>query len=277
MDIVVAGLSAYELPSKQRAGAILFDGTLDFRLWTSVPSDRLLSKHYGGKIDTVLAAEAKRAPGGVLAPGSILRIHPGQLHCDMLMWIAARDQDKDGNPPSPATVSTLREGLLEAISFVAERHVTRVALPPLGDGPGAPDVVERLVALASVVEHLDESRIDELILCAGDARNARLVSRRLGRLANRTLVAPEAKKQERSVSKRSAGGSKRKKTLRFDEGELRAGIASARTYSPRTLFEQGQWVDHSKFGHGRVEEVSPDGFISIRFADGSTKRLIHGR
>jgi hypothetical protein len=61
------------------------------------------------------------------------------------------------------------------------------------------------------------------------------------------------------------------------DGSFPAAAAVAwRAYSPRETFQAGDWIQHATFGAGRVVHVAPDR-IDCPFADGSTRRLIHGR
>jgi hypothetical protein len=49
--------------------------------------------------------------------------------------------------------------------------------------------------------------------------------------------------------------------------------ASARAYSPRESFAEGDWLEHPKFGVGRVTS-SRAGKVEVKF-DGDTRLLVH--
>jgi hypothetical protein len=45
----------------------------------------------------------------------------------------------------------------------------------------------------------------------------------------------------------------------------------ARAYSPREAYDEGEWIDHPKFGQGEVI-ASRDGKIEVKF--GAEKRIL---
>src|SRR5687768_741772 len=101
MDVSLLATSVYDLPSSRRVGAIVYDGTSDLRLWPGPGTDRLLLAAYGPTLQQALDAERAQVEGGLLPRGGMLRVHPGKLHCDMLVWIATRDPEP-GTDRSPA-------------------------------------------------------------------------------------------------------------------------------------------------------------------------------
>lgn len=62
----------------------------------------------------------------------------------------------------------------------------------------------------------------------------------------------------------------------------KSGVASARDapagplrpYSPQGVYSEGDWIDHPKFGQGKVLQRR-DGKIEVRFDSGS-RLLVHG-
>ncbi len=50
--------------------------------------------------------------------------------------------------------------------------------------------------------------------------------------------------------------------------------APARPYSPQGVYSEGEWVDHPKFGTGRVTQAR-GGKIEVRFESGN-RLLLHG-
>jgi hypothetical protein len=75
-----------------------------------------------------------------------------------------------------------------------------------------------------------------------------------------------------SAAPRAAGGAGR--TSRASAESTRdAPHGPARPYSPKEIFAAGDWVDHPKFGQGKVSQAR-DGKIEVRFESGS-RLLIH--
>ena len=69
-----------------------------------------------------------------------------------------------------------------------------------------------------------------------------------------------------------AGGAGRK--LRASAGPARGAPAGpARRYSPKEVYAEGEWVDHPKFGQGKVAQVRA-GKIEVGFESGS-RLLVH--
>ena len=52
--------------------------------------------------------------------------------------------------------------------------------------------------------------------------------------------------------------------------------AARRPFSVRETFEDGQIIEHTKFGDGIVKEVRGDGKVMVVFVSG-TKLMVHGR
>ncbi len=52
-----------------------------------------------------------------------------------------------------------------------------------------------------------------------------------------------------------------------------APTAPARPYSPKEVYAEGEWVDHPKFGQGKVTQAR-GGKIEVRFESGS-RLLLH--
>jgi hypothetical protein len=70
----------------------------------------------------------------------------------------------------------------------------------------------------------------------------------------------------------SSGGAGRK--VRGSAAPARdAPAGPARHYSPNEVYSQGEWVDHPKFGQGKVTEARA-GKIEVRFESGN-RLLVH--
>jgi hypothetical protein len=90
------------------------------------------------------------------------------------------------------------------------------------------------------------------------------------------LGRPRASSAPAAGGQKPRGGGSRGKP-RLDEMDVARARASARPWDRAVRYGRGQWFVHVKFGAGRVEEVTPDGFIVCLFEDGETRKLIHAR
>ena len=80
-------------------------------------------------------------------------------------------------------------------------------------------------------------------------------------------------KTEATASSPSAARAPRKTSRKSDPlGEAPAG--AARPYSPRETYAEGDWVEHPKFGQGKVT-AARSGKIEVRFESGP-RLLLHG-
>ena len=78
-------------------------------------------------------------------------------------------------------------------------------------------------------------------------------------------------KKEPSTSA-SADGARRRVRASAEPAQ-RAPAEPARPYSPREVYSAGEWVDHPKFGQGKVVQAR-DGKIEVRFEAGN-RLLLH--
>lgn len=285
--------SVLELPSSQRVDAIVHDGTSDLRIWPRPGPDRDLLDHYGSELPAVLERERRRLPGGELDIGAMLRLHRGKLHCDFLLWIASRaPEDRGIRAPAPNT-TILERAVKDALAFVAQRHVLRVAIGALGEGPKELDEAERLVVIARAANaYYDEcykagkpAGVEEVLVCHPHASKISAARRTLGHtvkvVASAAKPAPSPAKPKRKRAAPAGGG--RKKTTRkaatpsLSAEEVGRARATAGPYDRALTYEPGQYFVHGKFGVGRVESITPEGFIIVRFESGAEKRLLHNR
>jgi hypothetical protein len=61
------------------------------------------------------------------------------------------------------------------------------------------------------------------------------------------------------------------------EDENARARATAGPYDRAHKYAAGDFFLHPKFGVGRVEELTPEGFIVVLFEGGDTRRLLHAR
>ncbi|MCC6872837.1 MAG: hypothetical protein IT378_00910 [Sandaracinaceae bacterium] len=296
MDILLTQSSVLQLPSSHRVDAIVYDGTTDLRLWPAPGPDRDLLDAYGDDLKTVLDRERERLQDGLLPIGSMIRLHRGKLHCDFLLWIATRGPEESGIQAPAPSEETLKAAVLEAMRFSAERHVKKIAFPALGHGPDALDETDRLVLISRAASaYFDEcaaagrpSGIEEVLLCHPSAARISAARQKLGRGVSVAQDVTPAKREDVFKSKAAKAkrasikgdktrGSSRKPVARLEEQEIAQARATASAYDRARTYSIGDHFVHSKFGVGRVEERTPEGFIVVLFEGGDTRRMLHAR
>lgn len=294
MDIVILQASAYELPTSRRVGVIAHDGTTDLRIWPGPGPDKDLAFAYGPpELARLLETERQRA-GGALPVGSLVRLHPGKLHCDFLLWLATRPPETAGVQAPAPSKEVLEAAVRAVLEFVAPRNVIRVAFPALGAGPSSLGDAERMAIIARACSAYYEdclangrpNTIEEVLVC--DARLSVVSAAR--KLVSHIAKAPAPEKPSPLTAGRpepraprvSSGGNGARKPAasaprkgRLDEREVAYARAHSRPWDRAVSYKVGDWFLHSKFGAGRVEETTTDQFIVVLFEDGETRRLIH--
>lgn len=299
MDILLIQASAYELPTSRRVGVIVHDGAPNTRLWPGPGADRELMHAYGSDLQGALDRERAKLPGDVLPIGSLLRLHPGRLHCDFLVWVATRGSEEAGRQAPAPGKEAIEAAVRSVLEFVSERHVIRVAFPALGSGPGALPDADRLAIVARACSEWHEERfasgrpsqIEEALVC--DPRLSVVTGAR--RLVSALVKAPplEARpaasggsasprtSERKPAAPRKPGGARAAAAAarkpRLEEGELGHARATAKPWDRTIRYQTGDWFIHAKFGVGRIQELTPDGFIVVLFEDGEIRKLIHAR
>ena len=79
-------------------------------------------------------------------------------------------------------------------------------------------------------------------------------------------------REKKGPSAPAAGGAGRK-TAGAARAERDAPAGPARPYSPGEVYAEGEWVEHPKFGRGRVAQAR-GGKIEVRFESGN-RLLLH--
>ncbi|MDQ3033039.1 MAG: hypothetical protein M3Y87_11515 [Myxococcota bacterium] len=295
MDILLIQASAYELPTSRRVGVIVHDGAADTRLWPGPGADRELTHAYGNDLQVALERELAKGPDDELPSGGLLRLHPGKLHCDFLVWVATRGAEDAGRQAPAPSREVIEQAVRNVLEFVSERHVIRVAFPPLGTGPSALEDAERLAIVARACSKWHDERfasgrpsqIEEVLVC--DPRLSVVTGAR--RQVSSLVKAPPAEARpaasaatptaRKAAAPRKPGGARAAaaaaKKPRLEEGELGHARATAKPWDRTTRYQTGDWFIHSKFGVGRVQEITPDDFTVVLFEDGEIRKLIHGR
>lgn len=290
MDLSLVQANAYELPTSRRVGVIVHDGSTDLRLWPGPGPDRDLSQAYGPDLPRVLESERQRA-GGAIAEGQLLRIIPGRLHCDFMLWVATRPAESGGSQAAAPARETLERAVTSVLEFVRERNVIRIAFPALGAGPGQLDDAERLSIIArACTKHYEANlasgratTVEEIVLCDSRLSVVTGARRMVGQMAKLAVDVParmapsSSSPRAKSSSGERAPSAARRGAPRLDPNEVQRARAVARPWDRVVKYGESDFFIHAKFGVGKVVSVTHDGFIVCLFEDGETRKLIHAR
>jgi len=290
--------SVLHLPSSKRASAIVYDGTSDLGLWRPPGPDRDLWDAYGEDLRPVLDKERKRLPKHTLAPDGVLRLHPGKLHCDFLIWAASRAPHGDTEASPAPSAEEVGQVARRVIEFVAQHDVVRVAFPALGKGRGEAPIADRMAAIVKAVAAYKEAcfvaerpaHIEEVIVCDPSSANVAKAKRMVERLARAGYAEPPAPAPAASTRARSstAGGGAAKRPAGESTGRKRGAprlkpedIANARARSPMYdrshVYGEGDFFIHPVFGVGKVTLVKPERMVVVLFESGDERTMIHAR
>jgi O-acetyl-ADP-ribose deacetylase (regulator of RNase III) len=293
MDVLLVRSTVFALPSQRRVGAIVHEGAADLRLWPGRGPDSDLREAWGDGLQGALEAERRRLGDGPVPLFQPVRLHPGRLHCDFLLWLPTR-------PPEPGTArepapdaEAIERAVQAALEFAAGRHVERIAFPALGWGPGELDRRERLERVVRASHRYAEQRVaagqspvlEQVLVCEPQGDIVRLVESRLRSILRGTVGPPEPKGEApgRGTARRAAGGRGSRaarpggRRRGLDPEALSHGRAVAEPYDMRRTYVAGDWVTHARFGLGRVEQVTPEGAILVLFEDGEQRKMVHAR
>ena len=288
MDVSIVRSSVFDLPSKRRVDAIAYDGAVDMRLWRGPGPDRDLDEVYGGDLQGFLDQEREKLGVDALSVGQVVRVHPGHLHCDFLVWIGTRQPEPGTSRTDAPTEDLLRESVIETLRFVAERSVDRVAFPPLGEGPNEVDRAERLAIIVRAAHEYEaqcqkEGRppvVEEVLVCEPMADMARKAQTRVAKLAKTEAAeGPKAKEKKKKAPAKKKRATRKKAPAKpvLDLAELEAARHRAQSFSIRNTYALGDWMQHSKFGIGKVTLVTDTNAVEVLFEDGTSRKLAHAR
>ncbi|HEX4353114.1 MAG TPA: hypothetical protein VHZ95_09375 [Polyangiales bacterium] len=288
MDILLLQASVLHLPSSKRASAIVYDGTSDLGLWRPLGPDRELWDAYGDELRNVLDKERKRLPDHQLERGGLLRLHPGKLHCDFLIWVASRSPHGDTEPAAAPSVEMVQDLARRVIEFVAQHDVVRVAFPALGAGRGEAAASDRMAAIVRAVSAYKEAcfaeerpaHIEEVIICDPSSANVTKTKRMVERLARAGYAEPAAPAAATPAkAKRAAGeGPARKRGApRLRPDDIASARARSGTYDRSRAYHEGEFFIHPTFGVGQVQLVKPERMVVVLFEDGLERTMIHAR
>jgi O-acetyl-ADP-ribose deacetylase (regulator of RNase III) len=292
VDLVLIHASPYELPPSHRAAAIVYDGTADLGLWRPPGPDRELLEAYGNSLPAVLAKERAQLRGGRLEIGQAMRLHPGKLRCDYLIWVASRAPHGQTEPGPAPGLEAIEPLVASALALAGKHGTLRIAFGAVGGGAAAADAAERMAAVvraadayrAACVKQSGALSIEEVLVCgssAAEVAKARRLTARLAKQATapvseRTLP-PPAPRAPRAAGK-GAGSARRGKARRLDPAELATARVRAAPYDRGRSYSTGEWFIHPSFGTGQVQAVlGPERMLTALFEDGEERRLIHAR
>jgi O-acetyl-ADP-ribose deacetylase (regulator of RNase III) len=289
VEVALINASVLALPASARAGVIVYDGTEDLGLWRPPGPDRELLDAYGDTLTALLAKERAQLTGGKLARGQALRIHPGKLRCDFMIWVASRPPHGDSTQAPAPDLATI-EKLCEAALHLAEKHdAERVAFGALGAGPGAADAGERMAAVvrgarayeADCLRRGAAPPLEEVLVCAANAADVAKAKRLTTTLAKQVAPAPTPRFDRSDPPPRSPArkaSAPRKAKGKLDPEQLAMARARAQAYDRTQIYLPGDWLLHASFGAGQVQSVAtPERMITVLFGDGQERRLIHQR
>jgi hypothetical protein len=284
--------SVLHLPSSKRASAIVYDGPSDLGLWRPLGPDRELWDAYGEELRTILDKERKRLPGRQLEPDGMLRLHPGKLHCDFLIWAASRPPHGDTEPSPAPSVDAVEKLARRVVEFVAQHDVVRVAFPALGAGRNEAPATDRMAAIVRAVSAYKEAcfsaerptHIEEVVVCDPSSANVAKAKRMVERLARagyaEAAPAPAAarpKERTASASRSGEGGSRKRGAPKLRPEDIATARARSGMYDRSRVYSEGEFFIHPTFGVGQVQIVKPERMVVVLFENGEEKTLIHSR
>lgn len=295
MDILLLQASVFHLPSGKRASAIVYDGTVDLGLWRPPGPDRDLWDAYGDELRAVLDKERKRLPGHTLGSDGVLRLHPGKLHCDFLIWAASRPPHGDTESSAAPSAEAVGEVARRVIEFVAQHDVVRVAFPALGKGRGEAPVADRMAAIVRAVAAYKEAcyvaerptHIEEVVVCDPSSANVAKAKRMVEKLARAGYAEPaapapsaapaERKARAASSPRTAAEGGRKRGGPRLRPDDIAAARARSSMYDRSRVYMEGEFFIHPTFGVGQVQVVKPERMVVVLFENGEERTMIHAR
>ncbi|MDB4976302.1 MAG: hypothetical protein JWN48_4643 [Myxococcaceae bacterium] len=296
MDIFWANAAVLSLPSSQRVEVLVHDGASDLQLWPGPGTDRNLLDAYGPGLREQLDAQRAKH-GGSIPLGEVVRLHPGKLHCNYLLWVATRGPEVDAQMADAPPLPLIESAVERVLEIAGANGSISVGIGALGEGPKAAPPEERLAAIVRAAHRYHETafatgrpaRVELVRVCDPRGGVTAAARRAVGRLAQsapdptpvieRPDPAARAPRKAASVSKPRAGMATRAGTRRVAETLSTSDIAerrvTAQPYDRAHRYKESDWFVHPRFGVGQVKRVTPDGAIDVLFEDGSTKKMLH--
>lgn len=298
MDIFWANAGVHSLPSSQRVEVLVHDGASDLRLWPGPGSDRNLLDAYGPGLREALDKQREKRAGN-FEIGEVVRLHPGKLHCNYLLWAVTRGPEENAQQADAPQLSVIEKVVASCLEFAANNASVSVGFGALGEGPNAASPEERLAAIVRAAHRYHETsraaKIEIVRVCDPRSGVTAAARRLVGRLAQSAPEAPpllrEAALSASSPAKKTLTGSRaRSTTSGSSTGKRRGAVAevldpaqvahrrvTAAPYDRASRYREGEWFVHARFGVGQVRKVTPDGAVEVLFEDGSTKKMLHSQ
>src|SRR4051794_39508955 len=121
MDIFWANAGVHSLPSSQRVEVLVHDGASDLRLWPGPGPDRNLLDAYGPGLRDALEKQREKS-GGNLKVGEVVRLHPGKLHCNYLLWAVTRGPELDAQQAEAPTLAIVDQVVTRCLEIAANNN-----------------------------------------------------------------------------------------------------------------------------------------------------------
>jgi O-acetyl-ADP-ribose deacetylase (regulator of RNase III) len=294
MDIYWANAAVLTLPSSQRVEVLVYDGASDLQLWPGPGNDRALADAYGPGLREALDAQRAKH-GGSVALGDVVRIHPGKLHCNYLLWVASRGPEVDAQQADAPPLQLIESAVERVLEIAGSNGSVSVGFGALGDGPKAVAPEERLAAIVRAAHRYHETslatgrpaRVELVRVCDPRGGITAAARRLVGRLAQ-SAPEPVASRVEQGIAaprklaspskpRTAASGARRRVAETLSANDIASHRVTARPYDRAHRYALGEWFVHAKFGVGQVKNVTPDGAIDVLFEDGSTKKMLHAQ
>jgi O-acetyl-ADP-ribose deacetylase (regulator of RNase III) len=299
MDIFWANAAVLSLPSSQRVEVLVHDGASDLQLWPGPGPDRNLLDAYGPGLREALDAQRKKH-GGSLPLGEAVRLHPGKLHCNYLLWIASREPERDAQMADAPPIDLLERAVGRCLEIAGANGSVSIGFGALGEGPSAAAPEQRLAAIVKAAHRYHEAAFAsgrpahvELVRVCDPRGGITASARRLvGRLAQSAPEPPPTREAVSATPRRatsaSAGGrstggrpsaatSRRRVAEVLSPADIAQRRVTANPYDRSRRYTEAEWFVHPRFGVGQVKRVTPDGAIDVLFEDGSTKKMLHAQ
>lgn len=247
---------------------------------------------YGPGLREALDAQRKKH-GGSLPIGEAVRLHPGKLHCNYLLWVASRGPERDAQQADAPKLDVIERIVETCLGIAGANGSISIGFGPLGEGPQAAPPEQRLAAIVRAAHRYQESafasgrptHIEVVRVCdlrGGVTASARRLVGKLAQSAPEPTSAARSETSERTPRREarpkapSASGSRRRPE-QLDAADVAARRVSANPYDRARRYAEAEWFVHPRFGVGQVKRVTPDGAIEVLFEDGSTKKMLHAQ
>jgi O-acetyl-ADP-ribose deacetylase (regulator of RNase III) len=292
MDIFWANAGVHSLPSSQRVEVLVHDGASDLRLWPGPGPDRNLLDAYGPGLREALEKQREKRAGH-FEIGEVIRLHPGKLHCNYLLWAVTRGPEQNAMQADAPSLEIIGQVVLRCLEIAANNNSVSIGFGALGEGPKAAPPEERLASVVRAAHRYHESsraaRIEIVRVCDARSGVTAAARRLVGRLAQSAPEPPPILREPPGpAAKRTLTGSrvrppqatvasKRRAADVLDEREVAQKRVTAAPYDRAQRYKDGDWFVHARFGVGQVKRLTPEGAIEVLFEDGTTKKMLHAQ